>query len=984
MARGISPIVAVVLLIAISIIAATGLYFWTAGIATKQPTPNTPASITAVPIGNGKVLIANLGQTPINASNLQAVGATWDGCEGTGVVPAGQQILCNYTGSGSILVYGVEGVGSASFDDRGGSACSPHCANGQPCASFGNCASGFCDNSGTCQACVADGNCQPAHNCSGSVCRPCAPHCPNGVTCTNGNQCDSDNCNNGTCGPEAPPLGAVHVTSCPYWIGSAGYYYLDSDLTSTSSCVNIGGGASGATLDCYGHSITGTGGDGIYLGSNNFTLKRCVVGGFYNGINIQSSSHSTITGNTMTSCANGAYMQNSDDNTFVGNTVSSNTKNPGYGMEVFGSNRNNISGNTVNSNGRVGILFLASRDNIVAGNTALSNGRPYGGIYMMSSPNNTLADNTACMNAGANIGCDSTQPDGGDNICNPVGVNSACMSSISCGAGCPPATCAGVCAGGVCTGCGGTIAAPGSWTISDDISCGNCNGITITSAGVTLDCHNHAIFGGGGNNGVYLNGVSGATVENCVVRNFNNGISASSTTGSVITANNVYSNDYGITLSSSSNNNLTGNTASINGQTGITLSSSNGNRLTGNTADSNDQYGIKLDGSSGNVLEGNVAGSNYWGIGLQSSNSNNMTSNSLSNGYYGISLTSGSTGNRLTSNIAIGVSEGFWLQNSNGNVITGNTALATNGFSFSASSNNDYSGNNGTSSSYGFYCYSTDLNNDLGGNTCNKESGCESWITSCGLPPACGASIASCCLINAPGTYSLNQNITTTDTCIIITPPGSGATLDCDGHSITSGWTGYGARIVRASGVTIENCTMRHFDRGIHLSGTSGCSLLGNMALENQVGIEVGQSSGAVIKNNRAASNSWAGIFLSSTNTSTIEGNTATLNSEGIYAGSITYNNFTGNNLTGNTNNGIYLMSSSNNNNLTGNTARSNNQYGFRIEGSSSNRLASNTACSNPSGNVYCNSVQTDGTLNVCTPFPGTQCSGSVTCNAGC
>jgi len=133
MRHGISPIVAVVLLIAIAVIAAVGLYFWTAGLATKQPVPNTPASITATPLGSGKVLIANLGQSPINASALQAVGATWVGCTGTGIVPAGQQILCNYSGSGNIVVYGADNVGTTFFDDGstggGGPTGGPVCGN---------------------------------------------------------------------------------------------------------------------------------------------------------------------------------------------------------------------------------------------------------------------------------------------------------------------------------------------------------------------------------------------------------------------------------------------------------------------------------------------------------------------------------------------------------------------------------------------------------------------------------------------------------------------------------------------------------------------------------------------------------------------------------------------------------------------------------------------------------------------------------------
>ncbi len=76
MKKGISPIVAVVLLIAIAVVAAVGLYFWVGGLSTKQPTPQTPVSITATPIGDGQVLIANLGTTADSDLPVLVLGST--------------------------------------------------------------------------------------------------------------------------------------------------------------------------------------------------------------------------------------------------------------------------------------------------------------------------------------------------------------------------------------------------------------------------------------------------------------------------------------------------------------------------------------------------------------------------------------------------------------------------------------------------------------------------------------------------------------------------------------------------------------------------------------------------------------------------------------------------------------------------------------------------------------------------------------------
>ncbi|MCK4327439.1 MAG: type IV pilin [Candidatus Diapherotrites archaeon] len=95
MRKGISPIVAVVLLIAIAVIAAVGLYFWVGGLATKQPTPDTPNIITAQTVTcatnagvptDVTVMLQNLGTDLIatgqnftlvanNASCVEALGA---------------------------------------------------------------------------------------------------------------------------------------------------------------------------------------------------------------------------------------------------------------------------------------------------------------------------------------------------------------------------------------------------------------------------------------------------------------------------------------------------------------------------------------------------------------------------------------------------------------------------------------------------------------------------------------------------------------------------------------------------------------------------------------------------------------------------------------------------------------------------------------------------------------------------------------------
>ena len=116
MKKGISPIVAVVLLIAIAVIAAVGLYFWVGGLATKQPTPSTPGTISA--ICQGSVLtVSNTGANTILSAdmvNLVNTGtvtvesdAADNSCTAGGDLLSGSSCTYGYAASGSGTVYGA-------------------------------------------------------------------------------------------------------------------------------------------------------------------------------------------------------------------------------------------------------------------------------------------------------------------------------------------------------------------------------------------------------------------------------------------------------------------------------------------------------------------------------------------------------------------------------------------------------------------------------------------------------------------------------------------------------------------------------------------------------------------------------------------------------------------------------------------------------------------------------------------------------------
>lgn len=139
MREGISPVVAVVLLIAIAVIASVGLYFWVGGIATKQPEPDKPIPLNAqmykCDLGdeaggdNMTVLIQNLDSatTLKNSTHplkiLDDDGEEMVGYTAPDIVPSGQEVwvfkavagaASNLTGGYTYIIYGT-GVGQATI-----------------------------------------------------------------------------------------------------------------------------------------------------------------------------------------------------------------------------------------------------------------------------------------------------------------------------------------------------------------------------------------------------------------------------------------------------------------------------------------------------------------------------------------------------------------------------------------------------------------------------------------------------------------------------------------------------------------------------------------------------------------------------------------------------------------------------------------------------------------------------------------------------
>ncbi|MFC2174312.1 archaellin/type IV pilin N-terminal domain-containing protein [archaeon] len=96
--KGVSPIVAVVLLIAIAVIAAVAIAFWSGGLVTSQSTPDKPNVITATiaSASEGKVVVANLGPGDLVIDYLNTTYNASETCNfnGTVTIPEGTHRMC--------------------------------------------------------------------------------------------------------------------------------------------------------------------------------------------------------------------------------------------------------------------------------------------------------------------------------------------------------------------------------------------------------------------------------------------------------------------------------------------------------------------------------------------------------------------------------------------------------------------------------------------------------------------------------------------------------------------------------------------------------------------------------------------------------------------------------------------------------------------------------------------------------------------------
>ncbi|EMA50121.1 MULTISPECIES: NosD domain-containing protein [Halococcus] len=158
-----------------------------------------------------------------------------------------------------------------------------------------------------------------------------------------------------------------------------------------------------------------------------------------------------------------------------------------------------------------------------------------------------------------------------------------------------------------------TINASGTYVLTENVTGGDGNCLTITASNVTLDGAGHSLQGSGSGHAIHANGSSRA-VENVTIRrvqtnNWTVGVFYLGVDGSTIRGTVVDNNTQGITLANANDNRMVDNTAYGNG------------------------LGIAVGGESqNNTLRNNVAVENKWGIHFERESENNtVTDNTARN-----------------------------------------------------------------------------------------------------------------------------------------------------------------------------------------------------------------------------------------------------------------------------------------------------------------------------------------------------------------
>jgi parallel beta-helix repeat protein len=118
--------------------------------------------------------------------------------------------------------------------------------------------------------------------------------------------------------------------------------------------------------------------------------KATYTSSYNYGIHLYTSSNNTVTGNTCNDNGYGIRLDSSSNRNIVTDNIYNSNS---HGIHLYSSSNNTVTGNTCNNND-YSIRLYSSSDNTVTGNTCNNNNY---GIRIYSSSNNTITGNT-CNN----------------------------------------------------------------------------------------------------------------------------------------------------------------------------------------------------------------------------------------------------------------------------------------------------------------------------------------------------------------------------------------------------------------------------------------------------------------------------------------------------------------------------------------------------------------------------------------------------------
>jgi hypothetical protein len=235
--------------------------------------------------------------------------------------------------------------------------------------------------------------------------------------------------------------------------------------------------------------------------------------------------------------------------------------------------------------------------------------------------------------------------------------------------------------------CGYVVNAPGSYSLTADLTC-PAVGILVASSNVDLDLNHHTVASSSANDvGIitatkdpFIPGTPGLDFSSCVTVtgvHIHNGTVKGFNQGIVICSSNAATNGPSIPMRATVDH-----VVSQNNHVGIALLSSGGNALDNNFLTLNDTYAIQLENASTNVIGKNLIDSNNIGISINNnSNTNTVLVNSVSLSFYiGVRVTA-SSGNAISNNFftdsnnqntSIGIALGV---GTSGNAVSANIAF---------------------------------------------------------------------------------------------------------------------------------------------------------------------------------------------------------------------------------------------------------------------------------------------------------------------